>query len=548
MAGRIVRTIAVAACALLVLATSPATRSAAQMTAEAGMMQLNVKDVSVQEVLKLIAESGDFNLAIGGGVKGHVTLFVDEMAPRDLLDVVVGIIDAAYIEENGVIWVMSKENYESIYGQKFVDNLVTRTFTLKQAKVKEIMPTMKSLLGAKAIVTPDLSRNMVRIKASPKLMKEAAEMLAAIDKPTLTRAYQLQSMPADMAAELVGKMLSEQATIIEDPINQRLVINSSEFELDQVGDIIEMLDVGGGLQSTVLTIGYAQPDTLAEALRLHLTADVGKIYSDSRSRKIVAVDYPQVIEVITHLAAEFDVPLRQVLIEAKIIQVATSREVATGIDWAILQDQMNLTGSFPALATTSPGFRGDFGDLASKNYKIVVEALETYGDTKLLSSPRLMVVDGGTGLIHVGSQVPYKTIDTRETAAGTINQFETVVIIDVGVKLEVDVNIQGEDMIAMKVRPEVSAVVGESDGIPIVDASTVDSSLMVQNGNTVILGGLIKDETRTTREGVPILSRIPLIKYLFSHIVEKDMQGELVILLTPQIMTGRENHEQKYEF
>ncbi len=544
MAGRIVRTIAVAACALLVLATSPA----AQLATEAGIMQMNVKNVSVQEVLKLIAESGDFNLAIGGGVKGQVTLFVDEMAPRDLLDIVVGIVDAAYIEENGVIWVMSKENYESIYGQKFVDNLETRTFTLKQAKVKEIMPTMKSLLGDKAIVTPDLSRNMIRIKASPKLMEEAAQMLAAIDKPTVTRGYQLHSMPPDMAAGLLGKMLSEQATILEDPINQRLVVNSSEFELDQVGEILEMLDVGGGITSTVLTVGYAQADTLANALRLHLTPDVGQIYSDSRSRKIVVVDYPQVVETITNLAAEFDVPLRQVLIEAKIIQVATSKEVATGIDWAVLQDQMNLTGTFPALATTSPGFRGDFGDLASKNYQIVVEALETYGDTKLLSSPRLMVVDGGTGLIHVGSQVPYKTIDTRETAAGTINQFETVVIIDVGVKLEVDINIQGEDMISMKVRPEVSAVVGESDGIPIVDASTVDSSLLVQNGNTVILGGLIKDETRTTREGVPILSSIPIIKYLFSHIVEKDMQGELVILLTPQIMTGREVYEQKYEF
>ena len=149
MAGRIVRTIAVAACALLVLATL----SAAQPTAGAGSMQLNVKDAPVQEVLKLIAESGDMNLAIGDGVKGRVTVFIEEMAPRDLLEVVVGIIGAAYVEENGVIWVMSKENYEAIYGEKFVDNLESRTFVLKQAKVKEIMPSIKALLGDKAIVS-----------------------------------------------------------------------------------------------------------------------------------------------------------------------------------------------------------------------------------------------------------------------------------------------------------------------------------------------------------------------------------------------------------
>ena len=97
-------------------------------------------------------------------------------------------------------------------------------------------------------------------------------------------------------------------------------------------------------------------------------------------------------------------------------------------------------------------------------------------------------------------------------------------------------------MISMKVRPEVSAVVGFSDDVPVVESSIVDSSLIIESGNTVILGGLIKDEKRTTRKGVPILSSIPLIKYLFSSNVNEDIQGEMVILLTPRIMTGREEY------
>jgi type II secretory pathway component GspD/PulD (secretin) len=542
MAGRIVRTIAVAACALLVLAANPA----AQPVAEAGLMQLNVRDVSVGEVLKLIAESGDFNLAIGGGVKGKVTLFIDEIAPRDLLDVVVGIIDAAYVEENGVIWVMSKENYESIYGQKFVDNLVSRTFVLNQAKVKDIMPSVKALLGDKAIVTPDLSRNSVRIKASPKLVKEASQMIASIDRPLVTQEFPLQNMSADLAAGLLGKMVTDHTTIVEDPVNQRLIVSSSEFEIKQVGNILDMLDVGGGIKSIVLKIGYAQTDSLAEILKSQLTPELGQIHADNRSRKIYVTDYSPVLDRIADMAAEFDVPVRQVLIEAKIIQVATSKNVKTGINWEVLQHEMNLTGTFPALVNTDPGIRGDFGNLASRNYTIMVEALEIYGDTELLSSPRLMVVDGGSGLIHVGSQVPYTTIDTKETPGGTINQFEKVIIVDVGVKLEVQVNIYGDDMIAMKIRPEVSAVTGYSDAdIPIVDATTLDSSLMVKDGNTVILGGLIKDEIRTVRKGIPILSSIPLLKYLFSSTEEETIKGELVILLTPKILTGREDYDEE---
>jgi len=527
---------------LLVLAAPVA----AQPSGGAGLMQLNVKDAPVKEVLKLIAESGEMNLAIGDGVKGRVTIFIEEMAPRDLLEVVVGIIDAAYVEDNGVIWVMTKENYLSIYGEKFVDNLESRTFVLKQAKVKEIMPSIKALLGDKAIVTPDLGRNSVRIKASPKLMKEAAQMLAAIDRPLITREFQLQNMSAELAAGLLGKMVTDHTTIVEDVVNQRLIVSSSEFEINQVTDILEMLDVGGGLDSRIFKIGYAQTDSLAEVLRGHLTPEVGQIQADMRSRKIFVTDYGPVLDRLDVLVREFDVPIRQVLIEAKIIQVATARNLKTGIDWEVLQHEMNLKGTFPALVNTDPGIRGDFGNLASRNYTIMVEALETYGDTELLSSPRLMVVDGGSGLIHVGSQVPYTTIDTKETPGGTINQFEKVIIVDVGVKLEVDVNIYGDDMIAMKIRPEVSSVVGYSDGgIPIVDATTLDSSLMVQDGNTIILGGLIKDETRKVRKGVPILSSIPIIKYLFSSTEDQEIKGELVILLTPKIMTGSEDYDEE---
>lgn len=540
MARRTVRTVAVTICALLVLAAPAAAQSSGS-----GTMQLNVKEVPVQEVLKLIAESGDLNLAIGDGVKGRVTLFIDEMDPRDVLDVVVGIINAAYVEENGVLWVMSKANYESIYGQKFVDNLESRTFVLKQAKVKEVMPSIKALLGDKAIVVPDLGRNMVRIKASPKLMREVSQMMAAIDRPLITRAFKLRNIDAALAAGLLGKMVTDQTSIVEDEVNGRLIVSSSEFELNKVAEILQVLDVGSGLESMVLEVKFADTDSLARMLGEQLTPEIGVIHADARSGKIHVTDFGIVLDQVSQLAGEFDVPVRQVLVEAKIIQVQTSNKVQTGIDWTVLQNDINLAGTFPAIPDIGPGFRGDLGNLESKDFQVVVQALETYGKTDLLSSPRLMVADGGTGLIHVGSQVPYTTTDTRETTGGTINQFQTVVIVDVGIKLEVTASILGDGMIAMKVRPEVSAVVGYSeDGIPIVDATTLDSSLMVQDGNTVILGGLIKDEVRQVSKGVPVLRSIPIIKYLFSSTEDEKIKGELVILLTPKILTGRETYDE----
>ena len=536
MARRTLRAVALTVVLSIVLSGLPAREGVRAVEP----MQLNVKNVSVLEVLKLIAEAGGFDIVIGANVKGSVTLTVDGMAPRDLLEVVVGVVDAAYVEEHGAVWVMTREAYENRYGEPFVDHRVSRTIVLRRAQLKEVLPSVMTLLGDDAIVKPDLANNVVTVKGSPSLVAEAAEMLQALDRPTTTWSFPLQSIPPALAAGLLGKMLSEQATIVEDPVNRRLMVSSNEFELRRVGEMLEQIDGGEGIHAAVLDVAYADTDSLAEALRPHLTPDVGICYADRRAKRIVVHDHPSVLTKMEDLVRTFDVPQRQVLIEARILQVSTSDEIRSGIDWSVVQSKVNVRGFFPELSATESGLRGDFGDLSSQEYEVLVEALESFGKTELLSSPRLMVMDGSAGHIHVGSQVPYKTIDTRETAAGTINQFEQVVIIDVGVKLEVAVRILGEDMVAMTVHPEVSSVTGFSDDIPVVDAATSESSLIVQDGNTVILGGLIKDEVREVRKGIPLLSRIPLLKYLVSSTSEEKLKSELVILLKPEIMTGRE--------
>jgi type II secretory pathway component GspD/PulD (secretin) len=541
MAKRTLRIVALAIGALLVATGAASARARVEVAADAQPMELNVKNIAVQEVFKLIAEAGGFNVAISGDVKGSVTLSVDDIQPLDLLNLVVGVVDAAYVVENDAVWVMTRDDYENRYGEAFVDNLVSRTVVLEQAQVKDVMGSVKTLLGDRAIIKPDIAGNAITVKASPRLVREAVDMLRVMDSPMATRAYQLNALPSRTAADMLGRVVSDQATIVEDPVGQRLLVRSSEMELDRIDGIIGQLDQGDGITPAVIDLHHVDPDTLADALRPHLTPDLGSIHADRHARRVVVVDHPRVVSVLRELAAAFDVPRRQVLLEARILQVTTSREVRSGIDWSVVQDRVNLTGNFPALVATDPGLRGDFGELSSLNYEVLVEALETFGDTELLSSPRLMVVDGGTGFIHVGSQVPYKTIDTRETPAGSITQFEKVVIVEVGVRLEVAVRLQGDDMIAMNVKPEVSSVTSYSYDVPVVDNATTDSSLLVADGNTIILGGLVKDEKRTTRKGVPLLSRIPLLKYLFSANVDETYKSEMVILITPRILTGRES-------
>lgn len=519
--------------------------SATQAVDAPELMQINVKDVPVQEVLKLISESAGINIAIAPGVSGKVTLYMSDMAPHDLLDIVVGLIDVAYVDENGAVLVMTKDTYENRYGQKFLNKLKSKTFFLNNAKVMEVTQSIRALLGKNAEVTPDPVSNSLHIRAGTKKLAEAEKLLKSLDQPMETRSYRVKNVPVGVIQKNLQNLLSSKVKYVEDEFNQRLLVSATAFELDQINRVIELLDMGERLASATLNVKYIAADTLATKLEPHLTQGVGKIFPDNGSGKIIVDDFPSVLERIKHLAKEFDVPNRQVLLEARIVQVSIKNNIKSGVDWSVVQDKVNMTGTFPVLSNTDPGLRGDLGDLSSQNYQVIVQALQEYGNTKLLSSPRLVVADGGKGMIHVGSSVPYKTIDTRETSSGTLNQFEKVTIIDVGVKLEVEVKLFGDDMVSLKVRPEVSSVTGYSDGVPIIDSSTVDSTLMVKNGNTVILGGLIKEENREVRNGVPILSSIPILKYLFSSVSNEKIKGELVILLTPHIMTGREEYVEK---
>jgi general secretion pathway protein D len=151
-----------------------------------------------------------------------------------------------------------------------------------------------------------------------------------------------------------------------------------------------------------------------------------------------------------------------------------------------------------------------------------------------------MVQDGNSARIHVGSQVPYTTIDTRENTSGVIDRFERVVIVPVGVQLEVLARIHRDSMITMQVKPEISAVVAFANNIPVVETSETSSTVCVLSGRTVILGGLIRHETRVTRKGIPILKHIPIVKYLFSSTVNSKTHTEIAVLLSPRIVSGRE--------
>jgi len=173
----------------------------------------------------------------------------------------------------------------------------------------------------------------------------------------------------------------------------------------------------------------------------------------------------------------------------------------------------------------------------------VVEALRIYGDTRILSEPRITVVNNQEAKILVGSKEPYVTTQVSQTGTGTAVTAESVNFIDVGVKLFVTPTITRDGFVQMKIKPEVSSktgslTTGQKNEVPIVETAESETVLLVQDGGTVILGGLIKDENSLDEQRVPVLGDIPLLGILFRSQKKTVKKTELIVLLTPRIVTG----------
>ena len=202
---------------------------------------------------------------------------------------------------------------------------------------------------------------------------------------------------------------------------------------------------------------------------------------------------------------------------------------------------------FPISSAISTFGQLTVGTLAENDYTATIKILKTIGETKLLSSPRIAAVNNEEASILIGTREAYIT-DTVTQGQSTTTTAESVTFLDVGVQLNVTPVINEDGFVTMKIRPEVSAIdryltTYYSTGtvrseIPIVSTTTAETTVMVKDGYTIIIGGLIKDETVRTTKKIPILGDIPFLGMAFRQIDEDKEKTEIVVFLTPHIITG----------
>lgn len=256
-------------------------------------------------------------------------------------------------------------------------------------------------------------------------------------------------------------------------------------------------------------------------------------------------DYEAVLREVDQLVAEVDLRPLQVHIEAMILSVKLNDQSKFGVDFQVLRQFHNLKfgwGSVPT-ALSEVKFDGGlkFGFLDS-SLGSFINALESIGDTNVIATPRLMVVNKHAAEIQIGKSEGYVNTTQTETAAT-----QTVEFLELGTLLRIRPFISNDGMIRMEVHPEISdgeVNVEQGFTLPKKQITQVTTNILIRDGCTAVIGGLLQDEQRNDRKQIPLLGSMPVVGIAFRDTDEHLARHELIILITPRVVWERETYRE----
>ncbi len=298
---------------------------------------------------------------------------------------------------------------------------------------------------------------------------------------------------------------------------------------------------GGVTELRTFKVQYSDPALIEEILQNHISG-YGKITTLPERRLLVVEDTPQFLNRIGRLLKAIDRQPRQILIEAKILEVGLRDGESYGLDWAKLFNYDGGEGSIGVRGLSNPGSPGLFFDLVTPNVEIFLDSLRARDRLRTLSTPKLLALEDKEAETIIGDRLGYNVTTTIDNVTTTSVEF-----LETGVILKVRPSVDGQGRVLLEIHPEVSTGTVSDDGIPSQKTTEVTTTMLVESGKTVFIGGLISQTTQESREGVPVLGDIPLIGLAFSNRAINSINSELVVLITPHIIdreAGAMDHDQ----
>lgn len=319
---------------------------------------------------------------------------------------------------------------------------------------------------------------------------------------------------------------------------------SGEFSIEAEVDR-EHVDVWKQIENALKSAEEGVGGLLSAQGRAQINRMAGTIIVTDRRENILLVE-----KYLNEIEASLK---RQVVLEAKIVEVTLNQGHQYGIDWSYLNEKNGFRDGISLstnLGTESGAFNVGWFPGGVEGFRAMLDLLATQGTTNVLSSPRVNVLNNQTALISVGRAIPYlewelRTVGTTTTTGATVYEpVPTVSRAQAGVTLGVTPQVSGDGITTLHIVPIVTDLVEyqtftfeENEWqVPVIDIRETDTMVRVPNGATVVIGGLIQDKTSDNVTKLPFIGDIPGLGKLFSNQIRSTRKVELVILLTPTVV------------
>lgn len=520
-----------------------------------GRISLDFVESDIHDVLKALALQGGVNIVASPDVKGNITVSLSSVSVEEALKLVVNLSGYKFDKIDGVYIVGTSENMKALNPAVVVSEvkMITSSVTVRYTDMENIKTLVKNQFpSVKTVGEAIPSTTSSSSQGSSSTANKSSQSTSSSTSQT-----QVEVMPVLLALygpegdvqQAVAMVQSIEKSMSE--ISDATKIEVVEIKYADINEVVRLVKSSiSGIQVTVgptqgfnLNFTAAQEigtgDTASSSSSSSTTNNTSSMNNQSGTnnkplpRALILMGDEKIIEKAKSFIAVIDVQVPQIMIEAKVLEINSNASKNLGIDWE--WDQFRVS-EVDFNKTDSPIEFGIF-HRSPVELRATVNALATSGNGRILANPNVLALDGKPSSIVIGDKVIYVKSVLQGTNGPSIETGE----VQVGIQLHTISTITSDGYITMALHPEVSVItkmIPSTGGgsLPQVANRFVDSTIRVKDGETIVLGGLIKEDELNSMSGIPLLRDLPIIGQFFGSKTKSKTHSEIMIFITPRVI------------
>ena len=551
---------------------------------------LNYQDVDIAKVTQDISKFSKKTLILDPRVKGRISIFSDSiLSAEQVWDVYLRTIQVhgfAALSDGGVVRIVpeneaTRDSNESL-SQSSIE---TKIFTLKNRAAGEILSQIKPITGRQSHLSSIPSINSILLVDKKSNIERIAQLLEKIDQndSAAIKIIKLNNLSSVEAVRILDRLKAQNNPTINNFIavpftpSNSVILSADQVVTNNITETLKTLDkdalTGGSI--AVLYLKYAKAEEVAAIINAVSSRFAGEdnekpIVTHHRETNSLIVSSEETnLEVIRNLVSKLDIRRAQVLVEAIIVELSETAAKSLGVETifagaqdgnvpvgitrfqngsnpdlvalagSLIEDGENATLSNVASSSLlqSSGLVSGFGDLSGgDSFAGIISAVADDQNSDVLSTHTVIAMDNEPANLVIGQEIPITTGESL--GSNNANPFRTTSRQEVGIKLSITPQINEGNSVILEIKQEVSGVVGPLTGTAdlITNKRSIETTVLVDNNQMIVLGGLNEDDLQESVSKVPLLGSIPVFGRLFSSSAESRVQRNLMVFLRPTIL------------